>query len=292
MSYEDLFLISPIKAVADEECRVYNYLEHLDAQKSYYESQRLLYVAVTRTKHRLHLLDNHTTIRKKSFRHMLSKQPFSDANPSPSENPCAPSALPNLQRLPLAYYQKPPYLTPSSGRKDNEISMLTPALPRLIGIVTHTLLQWICTYHPSTHADIPWGLAQQQLRGMGFVAQELSAALSQIQNQVQAFFQDDRGQWIAKFRSDEQNEYSVLSAQNSATYIIDRTFSEQNLRWIIDFKTGQSEPLAQTTHRTQLEHYAELFQTPTSLPIRCGLYYLSNLQWIEWEPLVCTTPCT
>lgn len=290
--YEDLFLISPIKAVADEECRVYNYLEHLDAQKSYYESQRLLYVAVTRTKHRLYLLDNHTTIRKKSFRHMLTKQPFSDANPSLSENPCAPSALPSLQRLPLAYYQNPPNLTPSSGRKDNEISMLTPALPRLIGIVTHTLLQWICTYHPNTHTDIPWGLAQQQLRGMGFADQELSAALAQIQNQVQAFFQDDRGQWIAKFRSDEQNEYSVLSAQNSATYIIDRTFSEQNLRWIIDFKTGQSEPLAQTKHRTQLDHYAELFQTTTSLPIRCGLYYLSNLQWIEWEPLICTTPCT
>ncbi len=291
--YEDLFLISPIKAVADEECRVYNYLEHLDAQKSYYESQRLLYVAVTRTKHRLYLLDNHTTMRKKSFRHMLTKQPFSDANPSPSANPCAPSVLPNLQRLPLGYYQNPPNLTPPpSSRKDNEVSMLTPALPRLIGIVTHTLLQWICTYHPSAYADIPWGLAQQQLRGMGFVDQELSAALDQIQNQVQAFFQDDRGQWIAKFRSDEQNEYSVLSAQNSATYIIDRTFSEQNLRWIIDFKTGQSEQLAQTKHRTQLDHYAELFQTPTSLPIRCGLYYLSNLQWIEWEPLICTTICT
>ena len=127
---------------------------------------------------------------------------------------------------------------------------------------------------------------------MGFADQELSAALAQIQTQVQAFFQDDRGQWIAKFRSDEQNEYSVLSAQNSATYIIDRTFSEQNLRWIIDFKTGQSEPLAQTKHRTQLDQYAELFQTNTSLPIRCGLYYLSNLQWIEWEPLICTTICT
>ena len=288
---EDLFLISPIKAVADEECRVYHYLEHLDAQKSYYESQRLLYVAVTRTKHRLYLLDNHTTIRKKSFRHMLTQQTFNTPTPPSSPHSNDTTHLPNLQRLPLKFYQNPPALTHHVTRQENEISMLAPSLPRLIGIVTHSMLQWICTYHPKTYADIPWNLVKQPLRTMGFVDQERSAALKQIQSHIQAFFHDARGEWIAKFRSDEQNEYAILSTQNATTHIIDRTFCENNVRWIVDFKTGQSDSLAQKKHRAQLEEYAALFQSPVSLPIRCGLYYLNNLQWIEWEPLICTTTC-
>ena len=288
---EDLFLVSPIKAVADEACRVYNYLEHLDAQKTYYESQRLLYVAVTRTKHRLYLLDSHTTVRKKSFRHMLAKQPFIDATASHSINPNETSDLPILQRLPITYYQNPPKSSPP-GRKDNVLSILTPSLPRLIGIVTHAMLQWICTYHPNTYHDIPWSLATQQLRTMGFVDQEFDMALTQIQTHIKAFYQDERGQWIAQQRSDEQNEYALLTELNAATRIIDRTFTEQGVRWIIDFKTGQSESEAQSQHRTQLELYAELFRTSTALPIRCGLYYLNTLQWMEWESLICKTSCT
>lgn len=288
---EDLFLVSPIKAVADEECRVYNYLEHLDAQKTYYESQRLLYVAATRTKHRLYLLDSHTTIRKKSFRHMLAAQPFIEATASHSNNSADTSDLPLLQRLPIAYYQNPPKSSPL-GRKDNVLSILTPSLPRLIGIVTHAMLQWICTYHPNTYQEIPWSLATQPLRTMGFVDQEFDMALTQIQTHIKAFYHDERGQWIAQKRCDEQNEYALLTELNAATRIIDRTFTEQGVRWIIDFKTGQSESEAQSQHRTQLELYAELFRTSTALPIRCGLYYLNTLQWMEWESLTCKTSCT
>ena len=289
---EDLFLISPLKAVADEACRVYQYLEHLDAKKSYYESQRLLYVAVTRTKHRLYLLDNHTSIRKKSFRHMLDKQVFLAADSTSTADLNEGIHVPQLQRLPVPFYQDLPAFTPPTTRKENALSMMTSSLPRLIGIVTHSMLQWICTYHPKTEADIPWNLAKQSLRAMGFIEKAYQDALAQIQSQIQAFLNDPRGKWIAKFRNDEQNEYAILNAQTASTSIIDRSFCENNLRWIIDFKTGQSDTLAQKKHRSQLEKYAELFRSPDRLPIRCGLYYLNDLQWIEWEPLTCTTICT
>lgn len=312
---DDLFLVSPIKAVADDECRVYNYLEHLDAQKAYYESQRLLYVATTRTKQRLYLLDSHSSVRKKSFKHMLSAQPFHSPElpQSARENPDY-NIQPILQRLPIHYYQN--IFEPNPSLENNDLSLMSPTLPRLIGIVTHAMLQWICTYHPDSYQDIPWGLAKQQLRTMGFatdfpatfrgltaesmdpadkprgidsrVNANIDLALEQIQTQIHAFFHDQRGQWIAKHRADEQNEFALLSEQQSGTLIIDRTFTDLNTRWIIDFKTGAPE----YHHRTQLEHYAELFQTSSALPIRCGLYYLTTLQWIEWEAAAWKTSCT
>ena len=278
-----LFLISPIKAVAEQECRVYNYLGRLDAQKAYYESQRLLYVAVTRSKYRLYLLDNHRTVRSKSFRHMLATELFNQEISCATDDADTQDTLPTLQRLPLIYYQHPVVNSISSQRKDNKLSFTTSALPRLIGIVTHSMLQWICSYHPSDYHAIPWHLATQQLKTMGFSDQELHTGFIQIQQQVGNFYQDDRGQWIAQYREDEKNEYAVLYGEDAKTYIMDRTFSEQNIRWIIDFKTGQSDISAQQNHRTQLEQYAAIFRSVTTLPIRCGLYYLSTLEWIEWK---------
>ncbi len=290
---DDLFLISPIKAVADEACPVYDYLSHLDAKKAYYESQRLLYVATTRAKHRLYLLDSHATLRKKSFRHMLTTQAFTTPTTTATTQHSEESVtLPPLQRLPLSYYQHPPLTALQPAQNDPSLCLAPSSLPRLIGIVTHTILQWICTYHPLTYAEIPWSLAQQHLNSMGFVEQELDMALAQIKTQIQAFFHDPRGQWIAQHRHDERNEFEILIEQNAATRIIDRYFTEHEVCWIIDFKTGQPEPQALTQHRTQLEHYAELFQNKQTLPIRCGLYYLRNLQWIEWEPHTWKTTCT
>lgn len=288
----DLFLISPIKAITDEACPVYDYLSHLDAQKSYYESQRLLYVAATRAKHRLYLLDSHTTVRKKSFRHMLATQIFTTPTITAATQTLNElNTLPLLQRLPLSYYQAPPRTSLQAAHNDPSLCLFPPSLPRLIGIVTHTILQWICTYHPSNYAEVPWSLAHQHLKGMGFVGQALDSALAQMQSQIQAFFHDARGQWIAEHRHDERNEFEILVEKNAATRIIDRCFTESDVLWIIDFKTGQSDPQALIQHRVQLEQYAELFQNKQTLPIRCGLYYLKDLQWIEWEPLICKTRC-
>ncbi|WP_229776932.1 3'-5' exonuclease, partial [Alicyclobacillus cellulosilyticus] len=43
----DLLLISPMKALHQDVCLVYDYLQQLDYEKDRYETQRLLYVAVT-----------------------------------------------------------------------------------------------------------------------------------------------------------------------------------------------------------------------------------------------------
>ncbi|PJD90722.1 MAG: ATP-dependent DNA helicase [Legionella sp.] len=283
---EDLFLLSPIKAAAEDKCRVYDYLGRLDAQKSFYESQRLLYVAVTRAKQRLYLFDHHSNIRQKSFRHMLQHHGFTTPDTTTLSPLTQESPTPILWRLPLTYYQDLSRLTATTTSKNTALT-LPSSMPRLLGIVTHEMLQWICTYHPKDPTDIPWQLAKDHLKTMGFAEADRSSALSLIQEQIHAFLNDPKGQWIAQPHREEHNEYELLIPQG--TRIIDRTFIEHKIRWIIDFKTGKPDQDTLEAHQTQLNHYAEIFQENPRLLIRCGLYYLTNLQWIEWEPTTCKT---
>ena len=282
---EDIMIISPIKAAEDEVCLLYDYLGRLDDKKSHYESQRLLYVALTRAKHRLYLFDHYKTIRQGSFSQMLIQQTFTTLEPATKSTPDATESLPLLWRLPISYYQQSPVL----NLKKMNTSPLTIAdsTPRLIGIVTHEILQWICTFHPQKASDIPWQLAIDQLMTMGFIEQSLSQALAQIKAHISALIEDARGQWIIKARSDEQNEFELLTEHGESSCIIDRTFTEAGVRWIIDFKTGQPDEQSLQSHHNQLNHYAELLRQNPRQIIRCGLYYLTNLQWIEWEPATC-----
>ena len=278
----ELLLLSPIKAAHHEHCLLYDYLGKLDSQKNSYELQRLLYVAVTRAKKRLYLYDNNEKMSQGTFRHLLQNQEFviTEAENAPSEEV---SSLPSLFQLPIAFYQQPRVYTEAQANPVPPI--MTNNTPRLIGIVTHDLLQWICDHHPTTMADIPWELAHHQLKTLGFEAIELQAAQNLLKKQLTQLFNDPIGQWIIKEHDEEHNEYELLVEDHNgiATKIIDRTFCENKVRWIIDFKTGLEDKITETHHRKQVNDYAHLFKHQDHPSIHCGLYYLASSHWITWE---------
>ena len=114
----------------------------------------------------------------------------------------------------------------------------------------------------------------------------LQTTLLQIQNQLLRFFEDPIGQWLIKAHEDERNEYELLvgNLHGIATKIIDRTFCENGVRWIIDFKTGHEDQQTQMKHRQQVNEYAQLFANRNAdVPIRGGIYYLENNHWVTWE---------
>ena len=278
----DLWLLSPIKAAHEEHDPLYDYLGRLDAEKGHYEAQRLLYVAVTRARKRLYLLDHGEKVTQNTFRSLLKHQPFitheQATTPINTETP-----LPPLHRLPITFYQNN-YQNPIPYQAHPII--LQNHAPRLIGIAVHELLQWICNNHPRDITDIPWHLAINQLKTLGLEGKELGDAEQHIKTQITRFFADPIGQWISKHHDDEHNEYEFLIHRNEtvSTNIIDRTFREKEYRWIIDFKTGSDDGNAKAHHRQQLEQYSELFKHHTrEQNIRCGLYYLNNNHWITWD---------
>lgn len=283
----NLLLMSPIQAAHREQCALYEYLAHIEEIKENYEAQRLLYVAVTRAKSRLYLLDYAEKKSLHSFRNLLKRQEFTEDS-SEDFNSETNSPLPKLVRLPLHYYlnqnQDTKTADTACGSKTSA-PCLSLNIPRLIGIVTHQLLQWICTHHPTQVTEIPWDLARNQLQKLGFNETMQQDALLLIQKQITSIFQDKMGSWIIAPHLNEQNEYELLIENELATItrIIDRIFIHQGAFWIIDFKTGKEDVVSLTKHQQQLNEYGYYLSRITTLPIHCGLYYLSNNHWISWH---------
>ena len=277
--HENLLLISPIKAAHHERCLLYDYLGKLDAQKNDYELQRLLYVAVTRAKKRLYLTDSSKTINQSSFRHLL-RQEFTPPDNVDAETAIMANPLPTLYHLPLAFYQQLPavekanFTTSSLTFSDNTA--------KLIGIITHEILQCICNH--STSAT-PLPLIENRLRALGLTDETANAAKTTITQQLNRLFQCPIGQWIIQPHRDEHNEYELLIEANNdiATKIIDRTFYDNGVRWIIDFKTGVENKETQKKYHHQLNEYGRILQNKYSEPIHCGLYYLATNHWDHWE---------
>lgn len=293
---DELILLSPIQAANERESRLYNYIGDIAADKEAYEQQRLLYVAVTRARKKLYLLDCHEKTLKGTFRELLQGLNFTGQTPGEIVEETLTSRLPALRRLPIDFYPLEPQAMPATGERIHPETVLTSDNSRTTGIVAHELLQWICDKHPASIHELPWGMVSNRFRSLGFLASEQQQALSQLREQIQTLFDDPIGRWLCQQHEREHNEYALLVQENGAvsTRIIDRTFYENGGRWIIDFKTGSDNEEARKSHRQQVNHYAKLLQQPDEPLIRCGLFYLANAQWIHWlfndkEPVAYTT---
>lgn len=278
---EDILLVSPMKGAYQEHCALYDYLSALDEEKAYYESQRLLYVATTRAKSRLYLLDGTGKTAKKSFRGLLKKQEFMPYETLNQQEP-TPAALPKLRQLPMSFYNTLPLFNEQTL---NTISELSEEMPRIIGIVTHRILQWICEYHPKNSNEIPWQFAHDEFKKLGFAKDTITNALAIMNEQITRFFADPIGSWLIAPHQNERNEYELLIQKSNTlvTRIIDRTFAEDNQLWIIDFKTGREDIKTQKKYQQQLNEYAYYLSKQTALTIRCGLYYLATNHWQHWH---------
>lgn len=280
---QDILLFSPIHAAHNEACSLYDYLGSLEEKKAQYELQRLLYVAATRARSRLYLLNNSLKSNKSSFQYLLKQQDFIAEPALDSIIPEPELGAPKLRRLPVNLYIE---LPKQVKQQLNPISThLVSSSARIIGVVTHKLLQWICEHHPATLHDVPWQLALVEFKALGFDVEEQNTALSVVKAQIEQLFIDAIGHWIISAHSNEKNEYELLVQANGqcVTRIIDRVFEEAGKLWIIDFKTGKQDVQTQTQYRQQLNDYAYYLSSRTELPIYCGLYYLHTVQWDHWQ---------
>lgn len=279
---QDLLLFSPIKAASADSCNLYNYIKKVDDQKSIYELQRLLYVAVTRAKQRLYLTDSQTQSSKKSLRKFLNDVEFNAIESKKSIIATDSSTLPILTHLPNEYYIIQPQITATSYNKAE--FNITDDNSRLIGVATHEILQWLCENFKANYTAIPEQIFESTLLKHGFYGQELADALSDIKLQIQNLYQDPIGLWIISPHTDAVNEYELIvnTGNGIKTRILDRAFTDNNNFWIIDFKTGQFNPEGHAKYIQKVNEYAMLMQE-NSPPIKCGIYYLSTNSWYNWS---------
>ncbi|MDP2823197.1 MAG: DNA helicase, partial [Sulfuritalea sp.] len=94
------------------------------------------------------------------------------------------------------------------------------------------------------------------------------------------------GRWVLRRRTAAAAELALTSVGAGGmaeTRVVDRSFVEDGVRWIIDYKTADlgagADAVRLTTHaaryRPQLEAYAELFAAE-GLPQRLAVFYVAH----------------
>lgn len=280
---EPLWLVSPLKAAEEETSPLYAYLTYLESQKDAFEQQRLLYVAVTRAKQRLYLVDVAAKTAS-GFRALLKAEAF-DAYQVDQLGFDSISAQPiQTLRLPLSTYQTPLLGTIAIGQTDYQLPAFSEA--KTLGILTHRWLQWICEHHITRLDAMPWERIAQELTQAG--VDNTPKALSIIKTQLSGLFKSERGRWLIAPHPKAHNEYSVtmrMPEGHLKTVIMDRIFEVDHQQWVIDFKTGQADEAAEAEHRVQLMRYAQCLKALGAAQVQCGIYYLAADRWVSWTAL-------
>lgn len=297
-------ILAPISAVGENPNPIYDYLRYEDKKKNYYEDGRLFYVAVTRAKKALHLLacvDQKPNSR--SLLEQLSKglsiETAKSSVPIDSFTNMSKTYTHNISRLPSNKFTKI-FLNQKEVKSNQSYILDLPnnALKN-IGIVIHNCLSnlsktcldnWLEKNLEQQH-DI-W---QKQLIQLGTVA-NLTKNINVIENAVITTIQDPRGQWILnKNHQDAQNEYQLTLIENTEIrhLIIDRTFVDNGIRWIVDYKASTFNDNGMNIkdflshqfqlHHNQLDTYSKAMRHLDNRPIRLGLYFPMFAGWYEWS---------
>jgi ATP-dependent exoDNAse (exonuclease V) beta subunit len=177
--------------------------------------------------------------------------------------------------------------------------------PRFVGTLLHRLFERIALDNAHDEAEV-WNAARiqtlqpalrRELQHLGVIASRLDAALAQVTHALHTTLNDPRGRWILAKHDDAQCEWALSGVLDGTAVnaVIDRSFSEHGIRWIIDYKTAAPDTAngesandfldrQQNQYRAQLESYAALLRIQDcSLDIRLGLYFPLVAEWREWD---------
>ena len=271
-------LLAPIKQTGAEGDRIYDYLAHLERERERFEQARLLYVAATRAKKRLHLLGHVQTkvvedaveIRPpapdslldtlwpavaKIFQDAAASLAASDlVAPGTGQGP-QPGVDQKLRRLsaqwslpayPPAVEWNAPAEVEGAG-EDIEFSWVGESA-RHIGSVVHRWLQRIAEDEMRGWDRARVGGMRKAFRdelGMrGIPESELDAAAARVAAALANSLEDERGRWLLGPQAQAQNEFRVTAVIDGdlRNLVIDRTFVDSEGRHrIVDYKTSNHE---------------------------------------------------
>jgi len=107
---------------------------------------------------------------------------------------------------------------------------------------------------------------------------------------LRATLASEAGRWVLHPRPNAAAEWALMQAGagGTAMHIVDRTFVEDGVRWIIDYKTARAgaDVAGLAAHaeryREQLARYAALFRDEGTR-LRLGVFYTASGRLVELE---------
>jgi ATP-dependent exoDNAse (exonuclease V) beta subunit len=316
-------LMAPIDARGAERDPLYAWIRRLEREREGHESGRLLYVAATRARDRLHLLGAAGGLDKEgvgpkapranTFLHLLwealagefqARVDAPDAELGEGSEAAEP-ARPPLTRLPLDWRRPEfpatvPETAPAPDPVPGEAVIFDWAGEgaRAAGSVVHRLLEaWGRDGLPAP-GELPPGVAdyaRTALREQGLSGTPLADAAQRVERALAATVADPRGRWLFDPAHSEARSELALTAQldgQLVALVVDRTFvAADGTRWIVDFKTSDHRgggleaflDREQARYRDQLERYARALAALDPRPQRLALYFPLVGGWREWE---------
>jgi ATP-dependent helicase/nuclease subunit A len=301
-----------------------DYLAHLENQREDLELGRLLYVAVTRACHRLHLFAQLTPELMEGTRSPSTGSFLSLLWPTMSAafksgrievRPDAASAvdesrLPCMRRINVDW--KLPLLPsiviaemdkdPGPRESDNIQFDWAGRSRRAIGIAVHRMLERIASDGVDSWDERRIVDNKATIRSLlieaGVSSGELDASYGIAYKALTNTLSDERGRWIlSSGHRDVGSEIPLAGVVDGETLhvVLDRSFVDsEGTRWIVDFKTGQHGGAdlqgfldeEQERYGAQLNGYARLLSgLKPKEPVRVALYYPMHREWREWTPV-------
>ncbi|NCX93938.1 MAG: hypothetical protein EBX40_04585 [Gammaproteobacteria bacterium] len=314
-------LLAPIKRrERAEHSALYRFLYELEQEKAFFESQRLLYVATTRAKKALYLSaatgdEPDFKPSKNSFLSWIWPYVTTHFHPAP-QMPLKPQqerlAMPTEEpeRVPFEANLRGSLSSVYSIESEENQDLNIPEFPhqhcpveRAIGIVVHRYLAEIADQHlqgwQQTHFEAHKTFIAAQLRQEGVLSIGLDQATNEVIALLNQVIRDEKALWILSPHEESACELVLTEVQGERvqTRVIDRTFVDQGIRWIIDYKTADLPPEAPLDaflerewerYQPQLQLYARLMRALEGgrYPIKTALYFVrQGLLKVETEVL-------
>lgn len=314
-------ILAPVEGLGEEKDELHRALRELDSRRDALEKDRVLYVAATRARDRLHLVagiapDDPETgepPRPASGAPLARLWPalgdaFLAAREVTEREPAAPAERPVAHLRRLASDWRAPMLPPAPRWHAAEPPAATGAAvefdwvgreARAIGVAVHRLLQVIAAEGvaawPAHRLAGAVPIVTALLREAGLAGPGLAEAGAQCLAALERTLADPRGRWLlepghagaaSELRVSGRIEGHIVDG------VVDRCFvDDAGVLWIVDYKAGRHEggqldaflEREQQRYRGQLERYARLLASQHAGPIRLGLYFPQHAGWREWD---------
>ncbi len=278
-------LLAPIKSYQEQgQNATYSYLQKMEAKQGHFESMRLLYVAMTRAKSSIHLLATLSKSKKANsntflklleplLQHQFKNTPVASEDTEAIINP------PKLERYQTML--NPKRVEGKAYEKVKFNSNLDMGYKSLLGTFTHQCFEL-------GEFEIEQNIINLRLIEMGISTLDLDNASQTILKLLANTKNDTNFNWLFKQRNSTQVEAEFI--HQGRNIVIDRLFIEDNILWIIDFKTAEllsGESIdkyiirQKSKHTKQLSLYKEALINNYSGEIKCALYCPSVQKIIE-----------
>ncbi len=300
-------LFGPVKAQIDpEQDPLAKFLARREAMRMAYETDRLVYVAVTRARESLHLVaccqpDPESGEWASPVKHSLLERlwpyctepaPAFDPNQSLAETDETPEK-PVWRAPPMQRRQRPgdalPVTVESWVGEDHYGWPARESSERLVGVLIHA---WLAHWADQSGSDkshhLPdLALVSSQLQALGLPSALREAAAQEVLAALAAMLQSDNGRWLLT-QPHRKVEWALLDSRQTVS-VMDLAIDREDSWLVVDYKTARPSPEESVAafearmlarYRGQLQRYMVQLQAFDGKPAQAVLYFPRDDLWV------------